>query len=173
MMPILLVLAGLAGLVPDGATAKIEWEIPLGSLLGFIGTLGLVGVAMLRLSWMVQTTLTTKFEELTNSVTNGLAGLRLELTLSKGEAATHVMEARTAATKAHADLKEETLRSLALLQSDVRELSSKVNALETGQSEWIKTLRERTHDLSDHFDALNLRVELLTRGIQPGKDRQA
>lgn len=168
MLPILPVLAGLVG---DGPAVAIEWTIPLGSVLGFVGTLGLVGLAMLRLSWTVQAMLTTKFEELTTSVSSGLGGLRLELALSKGEAAAHVMEARTAATKAHSDLKEDTLRSLARVESDVQDLSSRVNALETGQSEWIKTLRERTHDLSDHFDALNLRVELLAHGIHP-KDRQ-
>lgn len=162
-------LAFIAVAVSEGPAVAVDWTIPVGSLIGFCGTLLLVGIAMLRLSWSVQSTLNTRFTELNNSVTKGLTDLRLDLTAFKGEAAEDVAEAKTDATKAHSDLKEETLRALSRVESNVRDLATRVNSIETGQSEWIKTLRDRTHDLSGQVDALNLKAELLANGVLPKK----
>lgn len=46
---------------------------------------------------------------------------------------------------------------------DIRELRASVQRLETGQDEWTKTLRQRTHDLSDEVNVLKLKVDRLER----------
>lgn len=48
-----------------------------------------------------------------------------------------------------------------ILEGDVRELQSRVGRLESGQDEWTKTLRQRTHDLATEVNALRLAVELV------------
>jgi hypothetical protein len=48
-----------------------------------------------------------------------------------------------------------------ILEGDVRELQTRVSRLESGQDEWTKTLRQRTHDLAGEVNALRLAVELL------------
>ncbi len=52
-----------------------------------------------------------------------------------------------------------------ILEGDVRELQARVQRLESGQDEWTKTLRGRTHELGDHVNALRLDVELMKKGI--------
>lgn len=52
------------------------------------------------------------------------------------------------------------------VKSDIRDLSGRVKALETGQDEWTKTLRARTHDLAEKLNVLELKVDRLER---PGK----
>lgn len=50
-----------------------------------------------------------------------------------------------------------------LLEGDVRELQSRVGRLESGQDEWTKTLRHRSHDLAGRIDVLTLKVDRLER----------
>ncbi len=61
-----------------------------------------------------------------------------------------------------------TLRSEALLkfqaaEMSIRDLGVRVGTLETGQDEWTKNLRERTHDLSKQVQVLVLKVDRLER----------
>jgi archaellum component FlaC len=48
-----------------------------------------------------------------------------------------------------------------ILQGDVRRLDERVKRLESGQDEWTKTLRDRTHDLANELNAQRLQIELL------------
>lgn len=49
------------------------------------------------------------------------------------------------------------------VRSDVRDITRRLSSLETGQDEWTKTLRARTHDLAEHVNTLGLRVDRLER----------
>lgn len=48
-------------------------------------------------------------------------------------------------------------------EGDLRELRASVLRLETGQDEWTKALRKRTHDLGDDVNVLKLKVDRLER----------
>jgi hypothetical protein len=52
------------------------------------------------------------------------------------------------------------------IKSDIRDLTGRISALETGQDEWTKTLRARTHDLAEKLNEMVLKVDRLER---PGK----
>lgn len=59
---------------------------------------------------------------------------------------------------AHIELVLNTFR-----EGDLRELKGSVTRLETGQDEWTKALRERTHELASTTTNLLLRVDRLER----------
>lgn len=48
-----------------------------------------------------------------------------------------------------------------ILVGDVRELRGRIERLESGQDEWTKELRQRTHDLAGKVDHLGFAFELL------------
>lgn len=48
-----------------------------------------------------------------------------------------------------------------ILEGDIRELKARVTRLESGQDEWSKELRQRTHDLSGKVDALGFEIALM------------
>lgn len=58
---------------------------------------------------------------------------------------------------------EMTLQLNTFEMGDLRELKTSVKRLETGQDEWTKTLRERTHDLADEVGVLKIKVDRLER----------
>ncbi len=55
------------------------------------------------------------------------------------------------------------------MKSDLRDLGTRVGRLETGQDEWTKTLRQRTHDLAEELNVVKMKVDRLERphGIAP------
>lgn len=60
-----------------------------------------------------------------------------------------------------------TLHSLcSKLESNLTELSRRIETLETGQDQWTQALRKRTHDIADLVQTLVLKVDRLER---PGK----
>lgn len=54
-------------------------------------------------------------------------------------------------------------------EGDLRELKTSVLRLTTGQDEWTKTLRERTHELANVVNDLLLRVDRLERPERYGR----
>lgn len=50
-----------------------------------------------------------------------------------------------------------------ILQGDVRELRLRINKLESDQNEWIKTLRDRTHELTTQMNRIVLDVALMKK----------
>lgn len=60
------------------------------------------------------------------------------------------------------------LRINTMLEGDIRELRGRIVKLEEGQSEWIHSLRTRTHDLSEKLQVMVLKVDRLERG--PAKE---
>lgn len=55
------------------------------------------------------------------------------------------------------------LKMNTIIEGDVRELRLRIHDLESGQSEWLKTLRQRTHDMAGEIQALQLKTSLLER----------
>lgn len=49
------------------------------------------------------------------------------------------------------------------VKSDVRDITRRLSSLETGQDEWTKTLRARTHELAEQVNVLGLKVDRLER----------
>lgn len=85
---------------------------------------------------------------------NAALGARLELSLANE---------RASRTAEHVSLKESVMGTVATVESSMRELTRRVGSLETGQDEWTKTLRQRTHDLATQVNALMLKVDRLER----------
>lgn len=54
-----------------------------------------------------------------------------------------------------------------LSERDVRELRGRVDRIEQGQTEWLKTLRHRTHQLGNMINHILLRITLIERGVKP------
>ena len=61
-------------------------------------------------------------------------------------------------------VKNDLTSMLGKLESYVSDLTHRVTTLESGQDEWTKSLRQRTHDLSTDVQNLVLKVALLERG---------
>jgi hypothetical protein len=59
------------------------------------------------------------------------------------------------------DMKKVGLQINTILEGEVRELRTRVSRLESGQDEWTKELRHRTHDLSGKVDQLGFAIELM------------
>lgn len=78
-----------------------------------------------------------------------------------------IEEARSQSSRVNENLHTIGLQINTLLEGDVRELQARVARLESGQDEWTKTLRQRTHDLANDVQALRLTVELMK--VQPHK----
>jgi hypothetical protein len=85
---------------------------------------------------------------------NAALGARLELAMAferadrKGE---------------HVTLKDAVMSTIASVESSLKEVTRRIGSLETGQDEWTKTLRARTHDLANQVNALALKVDRLER----------
>lgn len=85
---------------------------------------------------------------------NAALGARLELSLA--------LE-REARIGQHSTLKDTVMGTIAHIDQSLKDVTRRVGNLETGQDEWTKTLRARTHDLANHVTALALKVDRLER----------
>lgn len=63
-----------------------------------------------------------------------------------------------------AAVKAELITSINRVETYVHDLTHRVTTLESGQDEWTKSLRQRTHDLSNDVHALVVKVALLEKG---------
>lgn len=59
------------------------------------------------------------------------------------------------------DFKLITLQINTILEEDVKELRLRLGKIESGQDEWTKKLRDRTHALGNSLEKLGYEVELL------------
>ncbi len=85
---------------------------------------------------------------------NARLGARLELSMVT-ERAERISEALT--------MKESVMLTIATVQGAVNDLMHRIGTLESGQDEWTKSLRSRTHDLSEQINTLVLKVDRLER----------
>jgi len=77
---------------------------------------------------------------------------------------------RAARTLENLNLKSLVMEMLKSVEASVKDMGARVTTLETGQDEWTKTLRERTHELSIHVNDLVLKVDRLERPKGEGKN---
>lgn len=73
-------------------------------------------------------------------------------------------ESRAQFASINESFKNIALQINTILEGDVRELQARVQRLESGQDEWTKTLRQRTHDLGNELQTMRLELELLKVG---------
>lgn len=74
-----------------------------------------------------------------------------------------LVKERASREQANFTLKAHFLDLLKVVESNIKDLGQRVSTLETGQDEWTKTLRERTHELGNHVNDLVLKVDRLER----------
>ena len=60
--------------------------------------------------------------------------------------------------------KAELITSINRVETYVNDLTHRVTTLESGQDEWTKSLRQRTHDLANDVHKLIVKVALLEKG---------
>lgn len=65
--------------------------------------------------------------------------------------------------------KASILEIVRIVEEGVKDLNRRVGTMETGQNEWTKSLRERTHELSQGFNTLVLKVDRLERPLEREK----
>jgi hypothetical protein len=70
---------------------------------------------------------------------------------------------RTERVATQATVKVDIEKLITLLEADVKEVTHRVTVLESGQDEWTKALRQRTHDLANEFQKLVLEIDRLKR----------
>lgn len=91
------------------------------------------------------------------------AELRTSIEEMKVAHAKSVDESRAQFTSINESFGKIALQINTILEGDVRELQNRVNRLETGQDEWTKTLRGRSHDHASMLTELQLKVDRLER----------
>lgn len=50
---------------------------------------------------------------------------------------------------------------------DLRELDARIRHIEEGQTEWVRTLRRRTHRMATYLSKIYARTMLVERGVKP------
>ena len=53
-----------------------------------------------------------------------------------------------------------------LTEGDIRELRNRLTKLESGQDEWTRALRQRTHDLADGMQTMVLKIDRLEHHVE-------
>lgn len=109
-------------------------------------------------------------------VGTGLLGLTQLLALSKAyhglkadnaklanDLAISMLTERTDRISGQQAIRADLLTMVADVEASVKDMGHRVAALESGQDEWTKTLRQRTHDLAAALQALVLKVDRLER----------
>lgn len=103
------------------------------------------------------------YQKLSAALETSHAKLSSELALA-------VLTEKTDRAAGQTDVKNDMMLRINKVDSMVEDISHRVTKLEGGQDEWTKALRERTHELAGHMQALALKVDRLER---PGKQETA
>jgi hypothetical protein len=61
------------------------------------------------------------------------------------------------------ELKSDLMKLIGAVDTAVKDITHRVSTLESGQDEWTKALRKRTHDLANDLNNLVLKVDRLGR----------
>lgn len=118
----------------------IDWHVPLGTILIFLANV----VTVVGLYY----------------------GLKADNAALKADLALAILGVRADMKTDDSAVKTEVTTLVTKVEKAVTELAHRVNTLETGQDEWTKTLRQRTHDLSEQLNILVLKVDRLERPAQ-------
>jgi hypothetical protein len=90
-------------------------------------------------------------------------GLKADNAKLAADLALSMLTERTDRSAGDVSLKADLLGLITTGERHVEDLATRVQRLETGQDEWTKTLRERTHELAGKLQALALKVDRLER----------
>lgn len=90
-------------------------------------------------------------------------GLKGAIAAVSGDVKLALVTERADRREEHATLEKTVLGLIGSLEAVTKELSRRVGTLESGQDEWTKALRKRTHELADQLNALALKVDRLER----------
>lgn len=115
----------------------LSWQIPIGTLLLILGNV----VACVSAYW----------------------GIQLALAKQTADLALNISTVRSEMQRDGMTLRDSIMKVVSAVEVAVADLTHRVGTLETGRDEWTKTLRERTHELSNQVNVLNLKVDRLER----------
>jgi uncharacterized membrane protein YfhO len=90
-------------------------------------------------------------------------GLKADNALLAAKLEVSLVSERAARSLENLNLKALLMEMLKSVEASVKDMGTRVTTLETGQDEWTKTLRERTHELGNHVNDLILKVDRLER----------
>lgn len=90
-------------------------------------------------------------------------GLKADNALLSAKLEVSLISERAARSLENLNLKALLMEMLKSVEASVKDMGTRVTTLETGQDEWTKTLRERTHELGNHVNDLILKVDRLER----------
>lgn len=85
-----------------------------------------------------------------------IAKLSSEFTLA-------LLTERSERVNSQATVKSDIEKLITVIEADVKEIEHRVTTIESGQSEWTKALRERTHELANKMQDLVLEIDRLKR----------
>lgn len=90
-------------------------------------------------------------------------GLKADNAALSSELKMAIADERASRLAEHGTLKEQVMERVARVEASIHDLTHRVKDLETGQDDWTKTLRARTHELSNQVNTLVLKVDRLER----------
>lgn len=90
-------------------------------------------------------------------------GLKADNAKLGSDLALQMSEERSQRAASQSMLRSDLMGVITTIDTCVKDLTRRVGTLEAGQDEWTKTLRDRTHELSNHLQALVLKVDRLER----------
>ncbi len=99
------------------------------------------------------------------AIVSAYYGLKADNAATVAKLDVSLVAERAARSMENLSLKAVLIDMLRLVEQDVRQLSARLGTLEGGQDEWTKSLRERSHELSDSVNSLVLKVDRLERPL--------
>lgn len=90
-------------------------------------------------------------------------GLKADNATLKSSLDQAVIVERAARQAEHVAHKTEVMGLVDTVRTTMLDLTRRISTLESGQDEWTKTLRERTHELANQINTLVLKVDRLER----------
>lgn len=88
-------------------------------------------------------------------------GLKADNAKTRADFAIAILTERTSRESGHLTLKADLMDLIHAVEREVKDLTLRINRIETGSDEWTKALRQRTHDLGNDLHKLVLKVALL------------
>lgn len=99
-------------------------------------------------------------------------GLKADIAALASNLALAVITEKTSRQSSVDGLKFDLMQLIAASEGAIKELSHRIGTLESGQDEWTKALRKRTHDLADQMNLLVLKVDRIERDNTDRRDQR-
>lgn len=115
-----------------------------------------------NVNWQIATFLIAGIINLT-ALVGAYYGLKADNAALSAKLELSITSERAARSLEYVTLKAVVVEMVKVVETSVKDLSARVTLLETGQDEWTKTLRDRTHELANQVHDLVLKVDRLER----------